>query len=86
MNQNPNFQSPEERAGILVFLIFMFLIAMLCYGSTVKAQQEPLMSVEPTYISTCALVPSPKSIRQTCNQTWYMHQEEEINKMTYVVL
>ena len=85
-NQNPNYQSPEQKAGIIIFLVFMLIMAMMCYGSTASAQ-EPLMSVDTsTYISACHLRPQTKSKQRMCTQTWHLHQEEEVNKMTFVVL
>lgn len=80
-NQNPEFQSPEERAGIIFFLIFMFLVAMLCYCSTVKADNSTI-----SLPRVCHESPMQRSRQRVCTQTWHLSQQDEANKISFVVL
>jgi len=89
-NPNPDFQSPEEKAGIFIFLIFMFLIAMLCYGSTVKADYTPLSTnhsvVQSSLSRVCHFSPMQKSKQRLCTQVWHLNQQDEVNKLTFAIL
>lgn len=78
---NSNQQSPEEKAGIIVFLFFMFIISMMCYCSSVKAQDIQL-----TYARTCEVEPQLKTKQRLCTQTWHEHQQVEAAKMSFVIL
>lgn len=90
-NQNPDFQSPEEKAGIFIFLIFMFLIAMLCYGSTVKADYTPLSTNQSVVVQSslprvCHENPMQRSKQRLCTQVWHLNQQDEVNKISFAIL